>query len=409
MKRVCIPLAVLALCLLLSACSGVIPTQYTQVSVHSETQQAQKDPDALTAESYSDLKRDIRSFVSNHVEHGVIRVYRYPSGKVENDLANAAYAISREDPLGAYAVDYMTHNCSLIVSFYEINIDITFRRTLQEINAIEYIGSEAEANALIQKTMDGYQDELTMYTTYYGDPDYEKLAQEYFDKNPGKLMAAPEVHVLFYPESGASRIAVLKFDWPVSSQKLRDMQQAVNDSLHAASVYVRYREKELDKAELLFTYLLERFSYKVQDTKTPVYSLLCQGLATSKSMADSWKLLCDQVGIDCVTVAGSRQGENYWWNIITLDGRNYHVDILSDVLGDGTLHTRSDGEMKDYYWDTSAYPACPAPPAAEQQAAAGETAQPAAGAETAQPAETPETPAEETTTEPSQDAGTATP
>jgi len=402
MKRICVPLLAAGLCLLLSACSRFVPKEYTQVNVHSETQAAQNDPDALTAENYSGLKRAIRSFVSNHVEHGVIRVYRYPSGKVENDLANAAYAVSREDPLGAYAVDYMTHDCSLIVSFYEIHIDITFRKTLQEINAIEYVGSDTEATSLIQSAMDSYQDGLTLYTTYYGDPDYESLVQTYCDQNPGKLMAVPEVHAAFYPENGASRIVELKFTWPETAQTLRDMQQAVTDSVRAASVYVRYRQKETEKAELLFTYLLERFTYTVQQTDTPVYSLLCQGLATSKSMAESWQLLCDQVGIECVTVAGSRQGENYWWNIITLDGRCCHVDILSDVLDGGTLHTKSDSEMTDYYWDTAKYPACPAPPAAVQQTPAADTAA-GTGTDAATPAEpTPETPADGETPAPTE-------
>ena len=90
----------------MTACSRLIPTEYTQLSVHSDTQKAQEDPDALTAENFSGLKRAIRSFVSNHIEHGVIRVYNY-TGSVEDDLGTAAYEVSREDPLGAYAVDYM--------------------------------------------------------------------------------------------------------------------------------------------------------------------------------------------------------------------------------------------------------------------------------------------------------------
>ena len=126
------------------------------------------------------------------------------------------------------------------------------------------------------------------------------------------------------------------------------------------------------------------------------------GKVYSRDMAESWQLLCDQVGIECVTVAGSRQGENYWWNIITLDGRCCHVDILSDVLDGGTLHTKSDSEMTDYYWDTAKYPACPAPPAAVQQTPAADTAA-GTGTDAATPAEpTPETPADGETPAPTE-------
>ncbi len=36
--------------------------------------------------------------------------------------------IAREDPIGAYAIDYITHDCTLIVAYYEIRIDITLAR-----------------------------------------------------------------------------------------------------------------------------------------------------------------------------------------------------------------------------------------------------------------------------------------
>ena len=43
-----------------------------------------------------------------------------------------------------------------------------------------------------------------------------------------------------------------------------------------------------------------------RETATPLYSALCEGLITSQSAATAWKLLCDQIGIDCQIVEGSR-------------------------------------------------------------------------------------------------------
>ena len=72
------------------------------------------------------------------------------------------------------------------------------------------------------------------------------------------------------------------------------MQQDVSESLRAAEIYVRYCTSETEKASLLFTYLAERFPYQEGTSRTPVYSALCQGIADSKSMAQSWQLLCDE-------------------------------------------------------------------------------------------------------------------
>ena len=98
---------------------------------------------------------------------------------------------------------------------------------------------------------------------------------------------------------------------------------------------------------------MERFTYTERQTATPLYSALCEGLITSQSAATAWKLLCDQIGIDCQIVEGSRDGEEYAWNIVTLDGLRYHVDLLRDLLADGSLHLRYDEEMTGYSWDAA--------------------------------------------------------
>ena len=140
------------------------------------------------------------------------------------------------------------------------------------------------------------------------------------------------------------------------------MQQDVSESLRAAEIYVRYCTSETEKASLLFTYLAERFPYQEGTSRTPVYSALCQGIADSKSMAQSWQLLCDEAGLTCQTVSGMRGSESYYWNIMQLDGGYCHVDILRDLLGGGTLRLRYDEDMTgEYYWDQPQMPACPAP------------------------------------------------
>ena len=172
------------------------------------------------------------------------------------------------------------------------------------------------------------------------------------------------------------------------------MQQAVTESLRAAEIYVRYCASETEKAALLFTYLAERFPYQEGSSRTPVYSALCQGIADSKSMAQSWQLLCDEAGITCQTVSGMRGSESYWWNIVKLDGGYCHVDILRDLLGGGTLRLRYDEDMTgEYYWDQPQTPACPAP-VPEEEPPAEEQPEPPAETEPGEPEAPEETPAQ---------------
>lgn len=349
---------VLALCLLLSACSALVPSEYVRVSEHNASGIVEESGDVLSAHDFESLKDAIRSFVKGRIEHGVIRVKRYSGGNVEDDLAVAAYQVSKEDPYGAYLVDYMTHSCSLIVSYYEIGIDITFRSGAASPENMKYVTGKERVYTLVHQAMERYDDRLVMYWDRDISADLEAEAAAYFAQNSETLIAEPEVRCTTYPEGGVPCIVEMTFQYPYDRNTLREMEQAVSDTLHAASVYVRYRDSEFEKASLLFTYLTERFAYVESETRTPIYSYLCDGLMTSQSAAESWQMLCDEIGLECVTVAGLYQGNSHWWNIVCLDGVYSHVDTFRDLLGESVFYTRSDAEMTDYYWDVSQYPVC---------------------------------------------------
>ena len=359
MKR--LALAVMALLLLaLGGCSVLLPSQYTQISPHSTAQTARADSDIPLVSDYNELKHAILQFAEDGVTHGVIRTTNY-TGDVEADLSRAAYSVAREDPVGAYTIDFLTHDCSLIVSYYEITIDITFRDMAEDPRTLEYVTNQKEVETLLREAMDEYRDHVTWYAVSSHVYPYESLIRQLCEAEPLHYMAVPELRAANYPDEGRSRIVELTLTWPADAATLQRMEKAVEESLQAASVYVRYRDTEWEKAGLLYTYLMERFTYTERETATPLYSALCEGLITSQSAATAWKLLCDQIGIDCQIVEGSRDGEEYAWNIVTLDGLRYHADLLRDLLADGSLHLRYDEEMIGYSWDAAQYPACPKP------------------------------------------------
>lgn len=400
MKR--LALAVMALLLLaLGGCSVLLPSQYTQISAHSAAQTAHTDSDIPLVSDYQELKRAILQFAEDGISHGVIRTANY-TGDVETDLSRAAYSVAREDPVGAYTIDFLTHDCSLIVSYYEITIDITFRGMAEDPRTLEYVTNQKEVETLLRGAMDEYRDHVTWYAVSSHIYNYETLARQICEAEPLHYMAVPEIHAANYPEEGRSRIVELTLTWPADAASLQKMEKAVEESLQAASVYVRYRDTEWEKAGLLYTYLMERFTYTEQQTATPLYSALCEGLITSQSAATAWKLLCDQIGIDCQIVEGSHDGEEYAWNIVTLDGLRYHVDLLRDLLADGSLHLRYDEEMTGYSWDAAQYPVCPKPePETPAEPQPEEPADGQSGEETPsedQPAD--ETPAEPLPAEP---------
>ncbi len=357
---------ILALCTSLCACARIVPTEYVSVKPHSDDASSVQEHDAARAENFSELKRAIRGFVQDGAENGIVRIYTY-DGDVEEDLTLAAYQVSREDALGAYAVDYMTHRVTRFISYYEIEFDITFRRTKQQLERIEYVpfAASLRTQQQVEAALERHDAQLALHVARYAEHDYLPLVRAYYDNHADTMMAMPDLRVATYPETGDTRIVELGFTYPASVQEISRMRQDVTDTLDAAEVYVRYRENEFERANLLFTYLLGRFTYQKGESDTPMYAFLCEGVATSEGAAKGWQELCDRSGITCLTVHGVRGGEEYWWNIIELGGRWQHVDILRDVLETKMLTARYDSDMGNYYWDGEDLPACPAPPAPE--------------------------------------------
>ncbi len=136
------------------------------------------------------------------------------------------------------------------------------------------------------------------------------------------------------------------------------MGQEVSESIDAAAEYVRYRQTEQEKAELLYTYLTERFRYEAGETATPLYSAICSGTANQSGLANAWQLICNQAGIPCYTVVGMRAGESCTWNIVQLGEEYRHLDLKRCILEDQKLVWRTDEDMTEYYWNSEEYPAC---------------------------------------------------
>lgn len=95
-----------------------------------------------------------------------------------------------------------------------------------------------------------------------------------------------------------------------------------------------------------------------------VYGTLTKGVAVCQGYSETLKLLLNKVGIECIVVSAPEM--NHIWNIVTIDGKRYHVDITwNDPIPDRSGKVRykylnlPDYEMKkDHIWNYENYPTC---------------------------------------------------
>ncbi len=70
------------------------------------------------------------------------------------------------------------------------------------------------------------------------------------------------------------------------------------------------------------------------------YGALVNGRAVCEGYSRAFQLLLHEVGMDSTLVTGqSLEGEPHMWNLVTVDGYNYHVDTTWNLTEKGIRHT----------------------------------------------------------------------
>ena len=85
--------------------------------------------------TYVGMKNAVQSLISARAETGTIRVKDY-SSSVQDDIARVCLDATRDYPMGAYAVEYISHSISRILGYDEVNLRISYRLTAEEMSAV---------------------------------------------------------------------------------------------------------------------------------------------------------------------------------------------------------------------------------------------------------------------------------
>jgi hypothetical protein len=293
--------------------------------------------------------------VDSGAETGIIFVSRYDQHEIERDMVTAADVVRRQNPMAAYAVSEI--NCELGTNSGQsaVAVKITYNRDPRQLSKIARVADMKAGTALVAAQLDACADSIVLYCERYRTVDFAQFVEDYAAENPQLVMETPQVTVSTYPDTGTSRILEVKFIYQTSREVLRSYQQQVSRIFSSAMLYVDADAAESDKISQLYTFLMERFDYKLETSITPSYSLLCYGVGDSRAFATVYAAMCRSAGLECMVVTGTRGGEPRTWNIVRDNGQYYHVDLLHE---EGNFLEFTDAQMESYVWDYLEYPAC---------------------------------------------------
>lgn len=348
---------ILALSLPLCGCSSLMKRDYASVSPHSVTPVADGDPSVLRAERYQDLVNAIIYLVSQGRETGRIHLY-LEQARAKSDLKAACLEVKQEDPLGAYAVEDIAYTMTNSEEYCEIDLQIQYRRTRDQINGIVITTGTTAIREALENTMSKHQTECALRINPFEKRgyDFEQLMREAYYNAPSCALGMPEVSVSLYPDSGRQRIAEIVFQYPLTQEEWNRRQTLLEEEIVRMASELDHgsqNEQIMESAQMIRA----AGGHRSGGGNTAYHALLGGG-GDSEALALAMTLLCQKLGISCQLVQGSRSGSACFWNVVQTEGGYQHIDLSRT---DGTALTfRGDEEMMglNYVWDTQTTPAC---------------------------------------------------
>ncbi|MCL2081476.1 MAG: hypothetical protein FWH16_05180, partial [Oscillospiraceae bacterium] len=104
---------------LLSSCSRLLENEYRSVTPLEEPayEPFGDNTASLRVSNYSELKIAVLRFVRNGNAEGRVRLRSY-SGNARSDVDKVCLEVMRNEPIGAYALEYLTSGMTQVITDY---------------------------------------------------------------------------------------------------------------------------------------------------------------------------------------------------------------------------------------------------------------------------------------------------
>ena len=306
---------------------------------------------------------------------GVFRVPLTGDTEVrEQELSDICREVALHTPLGSFAVYYITCKVTPIVSYYSVQVAVTYKRDTEEIDSLFTVPSPRYLDTRLQSLLRDYGQRLCFHTSL------DEITDEYVSEridalitgNPLTIVMSPTVDVSSFPSAAGERIMEITLTWPYNAAVLRDMSTRLVDRADDIISRTAYdNDSSLIASFLTEQILTSTFQPEAASSLSDsAYGILIGHSGTQKGAALAMKALCDRMGIGCYVVAGWHNGEPSYWNIVSCSGTWYHVVPVSPLDDPEPLFLLGNDSMEkaQYYWDASAYPQCPEDYASSEEA-----------------------------------------
>lgn len=363
MKRIAGALLLCLLLCLLAGCGSLYASGYYHETDYSFPEQPGQDPsprEKVTVRNASELRSELLNMVYDGRSEGVIAFDPGYEGDARADLEAACGTMHREDALWAYRVQTAHYELSHIVTQEEAAIHVDYSASALPVDQIRQLSYSSSVESVIRSAL---QSDSRRLVVLIGNSSYSADAMagavsSVYRSDPACAAVEPTADVYMYSGSERQRLYDIGLDYSLDDMELARRREALSE-IDSEEMLGADRSDGM-RALSLCRWLSENCSVDEQPGHSTPYDALFGRRADSEGLALAYVLLCRQQGIPCRIVYGQLQWAEHCWNIIELEGQNYHVDVAACasggmqagfLLNDESMWTR-------YRWDTSAYEIC---------------------------------------------------
>lgn len=359
-KKIIALFAAAALAASLSGCASIFDKEYIAITDYVDASTPPQQEGTVQVENYLELKLAINKLITAHEESGSLDFSSYKGENISDDLAAACNEVRSETALAAYVVDYISYDLDRHVSYYEAEVYVYYLHTQEEVEAIVSVGTVSGLYDAVSAALEQMSPGLVVMVTASGASEAEVagyVTEAYFE-NPLSCVNLPTTEVTMYTGGGLQRIYEINLDYGASVASLASRKEILSAELTELAGRVTSRG-EAYRALQAATVVMETCASNAEAGDT-LWDAVHLGAADSRGMALAFKALCDIVEVDCTVVAGRLDRAEHYWNIVTVDGASYHVDVSAAAeRGLAATFFISDADMwGHYWWDNENYPQC---------------------------------------------------
>ena len=393
MKRTVLTSAILVILLMsAAACSNFLEDSIESIVPRTAPPYTLQPAEQVVLADIDELREYLHELIVLHDRGTIVQYISIDDEDLEEKASSVAQEILQTNPIAAYAVESIEITATQFVAHYELTIEIEYKRTLEQVQAIgSPISTQRFMAAQLLEILSAYRDEAVFLTNMQLDAEIiTGQVEEIYYQNPRRIVMMPFVTTVDVfpdqnalsvssdgqsggktaPDESGNKIYEIRFEYMESSEMLREIGGNLSTSIRQNAARAD-GDTDSEIVLSLVQNLIASTEYDEgtartiamhgqQNIATTAFGALVRGSAVGEGFAMAFKALCDELRLDCRIALGFYGDIYHAWNIVQLYGQYYHIDVaMSAVHGLEAGFLKTDEDFSELYaWDTERLPRC---------------------------------------------------